>query len=139
MRDRFLPITDSTVGPLDGTWFMMSGQLGGISLPDNAFGGLTFRVRCDRFELGVDRGRIVVDGDVAPAALDVLIVAGPNRGRYVPGIIERAGPFLRICYDLGGTERPPAFRAPPGTRYFLATYRRALPRDTSPNCDAGGS
>jgi uncharacterized protein (TIGR03067 family) len=114
------------VGALDGTWFMMSGRLGGITLPDNAFAGLTVTVRSDRFELGLDRGRIIVDGTRAPAALDLLIVAGPNRGRYVPGIIGGAGPFLRICYDLGGTERPSAFLAPAGTRYFLATYRRAL-------------
>lgn len=119
------PADDSRVSLLDGTWLVMAGQLGGVRLPDNAFDDLTLTLRNGRFELGQDCGRIGLDCRVAPAALDVLIIDGPNRGRFVPAIVERAGTVLRVCYDLGGTERPAAFRAPAGTRYFLAIYRRA--------------
>jgi uncharacterized protein (TIGR03067 family) len=115
----------SLVSLLDGTWLVMAGQLGGVRLPDNTFADLTLRLRNGRFELGEDCGRIGLDCRVAPAALDVLIIDGPNRGRFVPAIVERAGTVLRVCYDLAGSQRPAAFRAPAGTRYFLATYRRA--------------
>jgi uncharacterized protein (TIGR03067 family) len=116
---------DSLLSLLDGTWLVMAGKLGGVRLPDNAFDDLTLTLRNGRFELGQDRGRIGLDCRVAPAALDVLIIDGPNRGRFVPAIVERAGPVLHVCYDLGGTQRPAAFQAPAGTRYFLTTYRRA--------------
>jgi len=125
MRHASRDVALSQVGLLNGTWLVMDGQLGGVRLPDTAFDELTLTLQNGRFELGQDRGRIAVDRQAAPAALDVLIVAGPNRGRYVPAIVERVGPLLRICYDLAGARRPAAFRAPAGTRYFLATYRRA--------------
>src|SRR5688500_6373198 len=112
-------------GLLNGTWLVMDGQIGGVRLTDNAFDELTLTLRNGRFELGQDRGRIAFDREAAPAALDVLIDAGPNRGRYVPAIVERVGPLLRICFDLSGTERPATFRAPAGTRNFLATFRSA--------------
>jgi uncharacterized protein (TIGR03067 family) len=115
----------SPIGLLDGTWLVTAGQLGGVRLPDNAFDDLTLTLRNGRFELGQDRGRVGLDCCVTPAALDVLIIDGPNRGRFVPAIVERAGGMLRVCYDLGGTQRPATFGAPAGTRYFLATYRRA--------------
>lgn len=129
MRNPTRDSSDGNSGRLNGTWLITSGQLGGVLLPDNAFNELTLTLRNGRFALGPDRGRIAVDPGVAPAAADLLIVGGPNRGRFVPAIVERAGSLLRICCDLGGTERPTAFRAPAGTRYFLATYRRAAVRE----------
>jgi uncharacterized protein (TIGR03067 family) len=128
MRSPLRQKADGRVGLLNGTWLVMDGQIGGVRLPDNAFDELTLTLQNGRFELGQDRGRIAFDREAAPAALDVLIVAGPNRGRYVPAIVERVGPLLRICFDLAGAQRPATFRAPAGTRYFLATYRRAAAR-----------
>jgi uncharacterized protein (TIGR03067 family) len=89
---------------------------------------LTLRVQCGRFVLGCDEGTIAIDRQVHPAAMDVVATHGPNRGRYVPAIFEHAGGMLRICYDLSGRQRPGEFKAPLGTRRFLATYRRAGPR-----------
>lgn len=122
---------DGRNGRLNGTWVITAGQLGGIRLPDNAFDQLTLTLRNGCFAFGPDRGRIAVDPGAAPAAADLLIVGGPNRGRFVPAIVERAGSVLRICCNLEGTERPAAFSAPAGTRYFLATYRRAAPLEPS--------
>ena len=129
MRSPVRQKADRQLGLLNGTWLVMDGHIGGVRLPDNAFDELTLTLENGRFELGIDLGRVVVDREAAPAALDLVIVAGPNRGRYVPAIVERVGQLLRICFDLAGMERPATFRAPAGTRYFLATYRRAAARD----------
>jgi hypothetical protein len=138
MRARFLPITGSGIGPLDGAWIMMSGRLGGISLPDNAFASLTVRVHRDRFELGLDRG-IVVDGTIAPAALDVLIVAGPNQGRLCPASIERTGGSS----GSATTSAAPHVLRRSGRRQVRGiSWPRtggALPRDTSPAATQSGS
>jgi uncharacterized protein (TIGR03067 family) len=113
---------------LNGWWVVTEAHLGGIRLPADAFAGLTLYVRNGGFVLGSDEGTITLNRDVSPAAMDVVATRGPNKGRFVPAIFEHAGDMLRICYDLSGAERPPDFRAPVGTRRFLATYRRAVPR-----------
>lgn len=116
---------------LGGTWLLIHGHLSGVPLPENAFDELTITLHNGSFAIGGDRGRMSIDGCVSPLPLDMLIVAGPDRGRYLPAIVELAGPLLRICLDLSGTSRPAAFAAPAGTRYFLATYRREDVRHAS--------
>jgi hypothetical protein len=86
---------------------------------------LTLLLQSGTFVFGSDSGIIAVDADHRPPALDVVATAGPNYGRFVPAIFEQAAGMLRICYDLSGRERPREFRAPPGTRRFLVTYRRS--------------
>jgi uncharacterized protein (TIGR03067 family) len=100
-----------------------------VQLPHDALKELTLTLHDGRFGLGVDEGRIALDWEASPASMDVLIVRGPNRGRFVPAIFEQTDARLRICFDLSGRQRPEAFEAPPGTRRFLATYQRsARPR-----------
>jgi uncharacterized protein (TIGR03067 family) len=120
------------VPSLDGCWVVIAGLLAGVPLPDVALGDLTLTVSDGSFALGVDEGRIALDWDTEPAAMDVLVMRGPNRGRFVPAIFEQRGVTLQICFDLSGQQRPAAFRAPAGSRLFLATYRRSLrPRATT--------
>ena len=110
---------------LDGWWVAVDGELGGMALPPEVLPDLAFRFSSGTFRFGVDEGRVVLNTRSRPERLDLIPTRGPNRGRVVPAIIELTATSLRICCDLSGTHRPRAFRAPPGTRRFLATYRRA--------------
>jgi uncharacterized protein (TIGR03067 family) len=112
---------------LNGWWVVTDAQLDGVSLPAEALSELSLRVDHGTFMLGSDQGTIAINRTVHPFAMDVVATRGPNRGRFVPAIFEHAGGMLRICYDLSGRERPREFKAPLGTRRFLATYRRAAP------------
>jgi uncharacterized protein (TIGR03067 family) len=112
---------------LNGRWVITAGWLGGVPLPDVAFHDLTLRLHDGSFALGVDHGRFTIDVANSPATMDVLIVRGPNSGRFIPAIFEQLDSRLRICFDLSGRDRPTAFAAPAGTRRFLATYSRAIP------------
>jgi uncharacterized protein (TIGR03067 family) len=110
---------------IDGWWVAVDGELGGVALPAEVLPDLAFRFSNGTFRFGVDEGRVVLNALSRPEAIDLISTRGPNRGRVVPAIIELTATSLRICCDLSGTCRPRAFRAPAGTRRFLATYRRA--------------
>jgi uncharacterized protein (TIGR03067 family) len=115
----------SDTSGLNGWWIVTEARLSGVALPDDVLAGLALWVERGTFVLGPDEGTIAVNRDVHPATMDVVATRGPNRGRFVPAIFEHAGGMLRICYDLSGRQRPPAFDAPLNSRRFLATYRRA--------------
>ena len=117
----------SDTSGLNGLWIVTDAQLAGVALPVDVLAELTLRVDSGTFVLGCDEGTIAINRAVSPATMDVVATGGPNRGRFVPAIFEHAGGMLRICYDLSGRQRPQEFKAPLGSRRFLATYRRATP------------
>ena len=84
--------------------------------------------------LGSDVGTIDIDRAASPATIDVLVIRGPNRWRFIPGIFQQRGRVLRICFDLSGVARPNTFDSPYGSRLFVVTYERAPLRDTPIMC-----
>lgn len=109
---------------IDGWWVATRAELGGIRLPAEALLDLALRLRDGTFRFGTDEGWTVVNHHSTPRALDIVPARGPHRGRVVPAIIKISGSSMRICCDLSGKCRPQEFKAPAGTRRFLATYRR---------------
>lgn len=114
---------------LDGWWIARSAQLGGVRLPDDALPGLSMVLFNQTLYLGSDVGTIDVDHAVVPATFDVLIVRGPNKWRFLPGIAAVSGRTMRMCLDLSGAARPGAFVSPFGSRLFFVTYERTPVRD----------
>ena len=113
---------------LNGRWAAVGAQLDGIGLPTDLLPDLTLHLHAGTFVFGSDEGLIAINRDAHPPALDVIATSGPNRGRVVPAIFEQAGGMLRVCYALVGRQRPTDFKAPHGSRRFLVTYRRTVPR-----------
>ena len=109
---------------LDGWWVATRAELGGLPLPAEALTDLGLRLRQGTFRFGTDEGWAVINHHVRPRTLDMVPARGPNRGRVVPAIIAVSGSTMRICCDLAGRARPQEFKAPAGTRRFLASYRR---------------
>ena len=109
---------------IDGWWVATDAELGGVRLPAEALADLALRLRKGTFRFGTDEGWTVVHRNLRPQALDIVSAHGPNRGRVVPAIIHVSGSSMRICCDLSGRSRPQEFKAPSGTRCFLASYRR---------------
>jgi uncharacterized protein (TIGR03067 family) len=118
---------DVPAGLLNGRWVLVQGQIGGVGLPAEALAQLPLEIENGSCQFGTEEGTVSLRGSVHAGELDVITTRGPNGGRVVPAIFERAGGMLRICYDLSGASRPRCFRSPPGTHLFLATYRRAAP------------
>jgi len=114
---------------LNGWWIARSADLGGIPLPQEALPGLTLLLLNRTLYLGDDTGAVDVDHQSDPPTIDVLIIRGPNRWRFIEGIFRRAGSTLTLCADPSGGLRPAAFKARPGSRELLVTYDRALVTD----------
>lgn len=75
--------------------------------------------------LGSDVAAIDLDFDRSPAEIDLLVVRGPNKWRFIPGVFTLREHVLRICLDLSSTARPVTLRPPPGSRHLFVTYERA--------------
>lgn len=108
---------------LEGTWVLETGELGGNPLPDD-FKGLKLEMTNGRYTVQNDHGTYALLSDHKPQAMDITGTEGPNKGRTFLAIYELDGETLKICYDLGGKDRPTEFRTRPGSLQFLAVYHR---------------
>lgn len=113
---------------LEGTWQLVEAELGGTKLPQPSGKSLRLVLKGDRYELqgaeSPDEGTVKLFSDQTPKAMDIIGDKGPNKGKTFPAIYELKGDTLRICYNLGGPDRPTAFATKKGTQLFLAKYRK---------------
>jgi len=72
----------------------------------------------------VDRGTVKLNPAAKPKELEIKGSDGPNKGKTILAIYERDGDTMRICYDLGGKNRPTEFKTKEGAPLFLVTYKR---------------
>ncbi len=73
----------------------------------------------------LDQGTCKLDPHKSPKAMDITGTDGPNKGKTILAIYDHKEDTLRICYDLGGKERPAEFATKAKTKLFLVTYKRA--------------
>jgi uncharacterized protein (TIGR03067 family) len=113
---------------MEGTWEFVSAELGGQKLPDEVLKTMTLVLRDGKYTVKSpgpdDTGTVRLDPTRRPKELDVAGLEGPNKGKSFPAIYELDGDSLKVCYDLDGKKRPTEFKSAPGTKQFLATYKR---------------
>ena len=125
-----LPQSDHAI---DGTWIIKRAEFSGK--PFAAPPGFGLKINGNAYGAGVspysDRGSLVFFGDELagePGRLDVLVEAGPNKGKRYPAIYRllpgSSGRELEICYDLSGNDRPREFASREQTLQFRVTYAR---------------
>jgi uncharacterized protein (TIGR03067 family) len=68
---------------------------------------------------------VKIDTSKKPKTMDIIGAEGPNKGKTFLAIYELNGDTLRVCYNLGGKERPAEFKTTKDSLVFLATYQRA--------------
>ncbi len=125
------PALASDTTEIQGTWLPGSGELGGRKYPEAILKTMKLVLKDARYTVTVgdqtDAGTVKLDPDQTPKAMDVTGVEGPNAGKTFPAIYELKGDTLRICYNLGGQERPVDFKTEGGGKLFLVTYQRQKP------------
>jgi uncharacterized protein (TIGR03067 family) len=116
------------VKAMNGTWELVSGEVGGQKMPDAVVKTLTLVLDGERYTLKSpgpdDTGTVRLNPEKSPKELDVTGMDGPNKGKTFPAIYELGEDTLKVCYDLDGKKRPSEFKSAPGTRQFLAVYKR---------------
>jgi uncharacterized protein (TIGR03067 family) len=131
-----LPLSLATAGgagkdrdALQGTWLPEAAELGGKPFPDEVRKTIKLVVKDDKYTVTVgqimDQGTVKLNPAAKPKEMDITGTDGPNKGRTILAIYERDGDTLRVCYDLGGKNRPTEFKTKEGTQLFLVTYKMA--------------
>lgn len=109
---------------IQGTWKIVSAEIGGEFFPVEAFNKVNLVLKDGNYEMAIDRGTYELKDVDGLKAIDVVGKEGPNQGKTIPAIFEIKGDSMKICYDLAGKTRPAKFETEKGTRQFLARYER---------------
>ena len=116
---------------LDGIWLPVAMEFAGQPFPEEARRGIVLEIAGESYTVTVgkevDKGTVKVDAAATPAAIDIVEVVGPNKGKTILGIVEVEKDTLRVCYDFSGKDRPTEFKTAEGTQHFLVTYERKQP------------
>ena len=114
-------------GSLQGAWRAEAVELGGQAFPEELRKTIKLVIEHDKYTVTVgptvDKGICKFDAAAKPNALDITGTEGPNKGKTILAIYERSGDTLRVCYDLGGKNRPTEFKSKGGGQLFLVTYK----------------
>jgi uncharacterized protein (TIGR03067 family) len=116
---------------LEGTWLPSTAEFGGKPFPEEVRKSIRLEIKGDEYTVTIgavsDRGTCKLDPSAKPRTLDITGTEGPNKGKTILAIYERDGDTLRVCYDLGGKNRPTEFKTTAGSRLFLVEYKRQKP------------
>jgi uncharacterized protein (TIGR03067 family) len=116
---------------LEGTWLPSTAEFGGKPFPEEVRKMIRLEIKGDEYTVTIgavsDRGTCKLDPSAKPRTLDITGTEGPNKGKTILAIYERDGDTLRVCYDLGGKNRPTEFKTTAGSRLFLVEYKRQKP------------
>lgn len=120
-----MPNTD--LDQLQGSWTVVSLELGGMSLPAGAFSNARVVVDGDRFESqamgAVYAGTVKLDAATAPKHFDLKFTAGPESGNTNLGIYKLDGDTWTLCLNMKGETRPAEFVS--GRQQALQVLKRA--------------
>jgi uncharacterized protein (TIGR03067 family) len=118
---------DAKDDSIEGTWLPSSAELAGKPFPDEVRKSIKLEVNGDNYTVTVgteaDRGTCKRKPSAKPKELDITGTEGPNKDKTILAIYERKGDTLKVCYDLGGKNRPEEFKTKAGTRLFLVEYK----------------
>lgn len=116
---------------LQGTWLPATAEFGGKMFPEELRKSIKLVVQDDKYTVtigkAVDQGSVKLNTNAKPKEMDITGTDGPNKGKTILAIYERDGDTLRVCYDLGGKNRPTEFKSTEGSQLFLVTYKREKP------------
>ena len=111
---------------LRGLWIARGAVAGGDGLVASTATSLGAGPLVDRVRFGgetTDTGTFSLDGSTEEKTMLLRGVEGPNAGRAIPGIYQRTGNRLRVCYGLDGVA-PAELKTSRLNARYLAMYRR---------------
>jgi uncharacterized protein (TIGR03067 family) len=113
---------------LKGTWLVQSTLTNG-KVPDDVKGGEKFIVTEDKVSVTLRDGTVAyfsftIDPTQKPAAMDIKLFDGPDKGQVIKGIYSVEGDKLMLCFALPGNDRPTKFSGDKGTETSLSVLKR---------------
>ena len=108
-------------GLLDGSWVPVKQEIGGRVLPENAYKDTKLIISDTIYTMqaeNLDRGVVKYSGN----RMDIFVKEGVNTGKHFTAIFKYDSGRLTICYNLLGSEYPPAFETNGKPLYFLSEF-----------------
>src|SRR5262245_21363122 len=120
-----------TTEKLKGTWLVQSALKDGKA-PSDLKPGAKFIITENKVSVSaggdtVDYFSFTIDPTQKPAAMDVKLFDGPDKGKVIKAIYSLEGDRLRICVALPGQDRPTKFSGDKGTGASLVVLKREKP------------
>ena len=113
---------------LEGTWIPESAELAGAMFPDETRKAMKLVLKGDAYTLNIgpkaDKGTVKLFTGKKIKEMDIAGTEGPNKDKTFLAIYELDKDTLKVCYDLGGKDRPTEFKTKAETKLFLVTYKR---------------
>jgi len=120
--------TADPLGPLQGTWEIVSFEKDGTAAPQDDIAGLTVIITGSSYKLinkdNVSKGTFSVDASKEPKQMDVQHQTESGDSQSLPSIYEVSGDTLRVCYNPEGGARPTSFSTKPDTAFISVVYKR---------------
>jgi uncharacterized protein (TIGR03067 family) len=123
---------DKDLKQLQGSWTAVKIEEKGKSLPEALLKKLDMKlvIKGDKYAQQVggtvlEEGKVKVDPSKKPAAIDLAIESGKDKGKNQQGIYELKGDTLLLRFGQpGGDRRPTAFTAKADEEGGVMTFRR---------------
>ena len=118
------------VKKMEGEWKITAWEQGGLALPAESLEGSKWTVKGDRYVFEMDEnkeeGAFKLDPAKKPAAIDLDITSGNDKGKGQPGIYKLDGDTMTFCFNRpGATDRPTEFKSTEeGATFILVTLKR---------------
>lgn len=113
-----------------GDWVFESSEAGGQKLTTDQLKDLALVFEGNKHTVKngtqvIQVGTQKIDPSKSPKTIDVTMTEGPSKGAVMLGIYEFDGDTLKVCFDMGGKNRPTEFKSPPGSQTFFNVHKRA--------------
>ncbi len=124
--------TKKEMAKLEGEWVMVSGEIGGQSMPEQ-FVKTGKRVCKGNETTTTISGRVflkatfTIDPSKKPKTIDYTMTEGPTKGKKQLGIYEFDGDTVRFCFSAPDKERPTEFKTKEGEERTLSVWKKAKP------------
>lgn len=109
-------IVEKELKKFHGTWKFEKVEASGKEVPISQFKGMTVIFAGDKYT--VKNGDKVIQTATQklnpsrlPKTLDVMVIAGPDKGAILLGIYEITGDTLKVCFVPQGQKRPTELKA----------------------------
>ncbi len=112
-----------------GTWKVVSWEIGGNTLPEEGLEGIRFVFKKDKYEFQAgdnsEDGTFKLDPAAKPRKIDLAIKSGNDEGKMQLGLYEFDKDRLKICFAMAGAdERPNEFAAKEEPRSMVLILER---------------
>lgn len=116
---------------MQGTWNVVSLEVGGNVAPKEGFERLRTTIKGDKMSHQADKEgemeevSFAIDSSKNPKTIDLTLNKGPEAGKVILGIYSLEEDTLKLCMNQPSLERPKEFKSEKDTRVALIVLKRA--------------